>query len=147
MNDMEEIKEESSGLQDVISVLIQNSALMGVIKQLWTKVQEITSEVKLLKKEKDELVNVVNDLNAYNRRRNIELRNIPEKIKEDELEEYCLDILNEMKIDLSSYEIVACHRLGKYQRNITRSVIMRFTNRKYAYDALYYQSSLKKSKF
>ena len=100
-------------------LMIQNSSLVGEVKQLWAKIHDLSSEVRLLKKEKDELVAEVNDLNAYNRRSNIELRNISESIKDDKLEEYCLDVLAEMEIELSSYEIVACHRLGKCQRNKT----------------------------
>ena len=144
---MEEQKVNKSGISDVEKLMIQNSSLVGEIKQLWAKMEDLSSEVRLLKKEKDELVAEVNDLNAYNRRSNIELRNISESVKDDKLEEYCLDVLAKMEMDLSSYEIVACHRLGKFQRNKTRSVILRFTNRKYAYDAIYYQSSLKKTKF
>ena len=117
---MEEKTNNVSGLSDMEKVLIQNSSLVGEIKQLWEKMQDLSSEVRILRKEKDDLVAEVNELNAYNRRSNIEFRNIPESVKDDKLEDYCLDVLAEMEMDLSSYEIIACHRLGKFQQNKNR---------------------------
>ena len=144
---MEDGKNNSSELSDMEKLLIQNSSMMDDIQKLWVCVHNLSAEVKSLKEEKDDLALEVTELNAYNRRSNIELRNIPESVKDSKLEDYCLDVLAKMEIELSSYEIVACHRLGKYKRDQTRSVIVRFTNRKYADDAIYWQRSLKNTKF
>ena len=45
-----------------------------------------------------------------------------------------------------THDIVAVHRLGKPNKNYTRSVIVRFVNRKFAYSALENCKNLHKSK-
>ena len=52
------------------------------------------------------------------------------------LHNHCIDVFNSLNIHVTSYDIVAVHRQGKFSRGRTRSVITRFVNRKHAYDVL-----------
>ena len=53
------------------------------------------------------------------------------------MEQVCINILRKIGVrGLSSYEIVDCHRLRKRNKNETANVIIRFVNRKRAYQAL-----------
>ena len=54
-----------------------------------------------------------------------------------------MDILNSIGCDVSSYEIVACHRLTTKNSHQSYNTIVRFTNRKIAYHALKYRKNLK----
>ena len=80
----------------------------------------------------------------YSRRNNVEFCNIPENIDDKCLEEYILKMLKSLNMDISSYDIVAVHRLGK-KNNRPRKVIVRFLNRKDAYKSLKLNKSLKET--
>ena len=84
--------------------------------------------------------------NQYSRRENIEFINIPEKIKQSQLEDTVIKILNCMGVNVSSYNIVGVHRLGKPRDNKTRNVIVRFLNRKHAIDVLRNKRELPKAR-
>ena len=87
------------------------------------------------------------DLNQYNRRENIKIAHIPESVTQENLEEYCLKILNsitDLEYGFESYDIAGIHRLGKFKHTgKPRNVIIRFTNRKHAHDALNNSHKLK----
>ena len=84
--------------------------------------------------------------NQYSRRENIEIANISEDVKQQQLENHILKILHNLGlISLTSYDIVAVHRLGKKCANRNRSTIVRFINRKNAIYALKNKSKLKHS--
>ena len=117
-------------------ILQQNILLATEMKKLWTFATELKTSVTTLREEKDTLEQELNNLNAYGRRNNIEIRNIPESIKDDKLESHCIDVFKSLNICVTSYDIVAVHRQGKFSRGRTRSVITRFVNRKHAYDVL-----------
>ena len=70
------------------------------------------------------------------RRSNIEIRNIPERIGQRNLEQYVLKVLESICVKLVSYDVVAVHCLGKYIEGKHRNVIIRFVNRKNAYSSL-----------
>ena len=78
----------------------------------------------------------MNNLNQYMRRSNIEIRNIPERIGQRNLEQYVLKVLKSIGVKLVSYNVVVVHRLGKYIEGKHRNVIIRFVNRKNAYSSL-----------
>ena len=61
----------------------QNSLLTEDVRKLWEKTFELTSLVEILRNENKDLKIEVNELNAYYRRSNIEIRNIPESIRDD----------------------------------------------------------------
>ena len=79
-----------------------------------------------------ELENQLNDLNQYSRRENVEMQQIPESVEQKDLEMYVIELLKSIKVDISSYDLVAVHRLGKQSPHKTRVIIVRFVNRKSA---------------
>ena len=117
-------------------LLEQNNIFVNEIKKLWIFTTKLKHSVKILKSEKDKLEQELNNLNAYSRRNNIEIRNIPEIVKDDALEDHCLKVFKLLNLDVTSYDIVAVHRTGKFSRGRNRPVIIRFVNRKHAYHAL-----------
>lgn len=73
----------------------------------------------------------LNNLDQYGRRENIEISGIPNKVPDNILEEEVLKILKKIGlVNISSYDIVGCHRLRSRDRWGTRNVIVRFVNRK-----------------
>ena len=68
---------------------------------------------------------------------------IPNTVTDSELEAKLVSILNSLGCNISSYEIVACHRLKKKNTNQSFNTIVRFTNRKIAYYALRNRKQLK----
>ena len=80
----------------------------------------------------------LNIFQQYNRRESLEISGIPDRITQEDLEYEVLEILRRVGLtNLSSYNIVACHRLKrKVPGENYRRVIVRFTNRKFAYAAL-----------
>ena len=68
------------------------------------------------------------ELNQYSRRENIELQNIPESIEQKDLENFVLDLFKSIKLEVSSYDLVALHRLGKSSPRKSRNVSIKFLN-------------------
>ncbi len=124
-----------------------NLKLVNEMKRLWSTIHVLKNSVTKVNNEKSQLEAQLNDLNAYNRRQNIEIRNIPENVHDKDLEAHVIDILASLQIYVSAYDIVGVHRLGKFVRGKNRSVIIRFVNRKNAYAALNYQKHLKFTKY
>ena len=60
------------------------------------------------------------------------------------LEKYVIEIMASLSIKISSYGIVAVHRIGKKTPEKPRPVIVRFINRKKAYKAIQIGYKLKK---
>ena len=76
-------------------------------------------------------------LDQYTRRENIEILNIPDRIKQNELEAYVIVILKGIGlVNICSYDIAACHRLRKNSSHKYSPTIVRFVNRKDAIDAM-----------
>ena len=130
----------------------QETNIMNRIEKLETLLHKLLMENralkdKLLKNEHDKYdiwnrlhgcETDINLLNQYSRRENIEIAGIPQNIKNEDLERYVIDTLRNIGVSgLSSYEITACHRL-KTSRSSNRpaNVIVRFVNRKRAYESL-----------
>ena len=125
-----------------IAVQLQDSDRLTKLENNLISLQE---DFELIKKENSQLnkfnLNLENQLqqfNQYNRRENIEIANIPETVRHHQLEEYCIYLLNSINpLNIQSYDIVALHRLGnKPFDGRPRNVIIRFMNRKIAYDSL-----------
>ena len=87
----------------------------------------------------------VNEMNQYSRHENIELQNIPESVVQDDLEKFVVNLFKEIKLDISSYDLVAVHWLGKPSSRKSRNVIARFLNRKSAFTCLLNTKLLNKS--
>ena len=79
----------------------------------------------------------------YNRRENIELLNIPESMLQKDFEPLVVKILNNLDINVQSYDIVTIHRLGANRNNRPRNVIVRFINRTNAILVLRNKKNLK----
>ena len=85
-------------------------------------------------------------LAQYGRRESIEILGISENVGIDHLEEEVLKILNNIGVFINSYDIVAVHRLNdkKYRSaNSPPSAIVRFVNRKHAFETLSKKRNLK----
>ena len=75
----------------------------------------------------------------YNRRENIELVGIPESLSGKNLEDKCVEVLEEItKTKIPDWKIHACHRLKN-----KKTVIMRFVTRKVADLAIHKRKELK----
>ena len=72
----------------------------------------------------------INKLNQYSRRENIEIIGIPDRIKQEDLEEHVIKIINSLDIEITSYDIAACHRLKKKDTDESANTIVRFICRK-----------------
>ena len=77
-----------------------------------------------------------NNTNQYSRRENIEIVNVPVNILQKDLEMHIINMLKSIEVNVSSYYIVAVHRLGKRQHGFNRNVIVRFINRNHSISAL-----------
>ena len=104
------------------------------------KVIELEKRVVLVEKENMKLKNLVQnctdniiDVDQYIRRENVEVHNIPDSIQQNELERYIINIFDRIGVTISSYDIVACHRLVKRKNNKYAPVIVRVMNRKIAH--------------
>ena len=69
--------------------------------------------------------------NQYNRRENLIIDGIPDKVPQYKLEEICLDIIRKVGFtSVGFYEVVGCHRLRKKKDDVFAPTIIRFINRK-----------------
>ena len=112
--------------------------LLGYISNLRGKIEELQSyqliaqRVNLL--ERSHLRSL-----QYNRRESIEICGFPESIQDDQLEEKCIELLNDIGCGkIKKTAVHACHRL----RNRDKTII-RFVNRKHADLALHNKKKLK----
>ena len=127
------------------------------------KKKELIELIKQLQKEKNELINNQLDIKnvtarviklersqylyeQYGRRESVEISGIPENIEQNNLEAEVIKIYNEAKVkvhdrELKKKDITACHRIGR--KGVT---IVRFVNRKHAYEGLRLGKNLKNSK-
>ena len=79
----------------------------------------------------------VSRLDQYGRRENIEIIGIPEHVSDKNLESTVLTILNKIGLThICHYDIIACHRLGKRNKDGCRNTIVRFLHRKNAFNCL-----------
>ena len=112
--------------------------LNAKIDVLIGKIDKLDSEIAIGKTVnnalKSEIINIKrkqNRVNQYHRRENLEFSGIPESTSDQNLEKIALALLKKTGVDISSNDIVDCHRL----RN-KKTVIVRFVNRKHAVKAL-----------
>ena len=75
----------------------------------------------------------------------MEIKNIPEKINQSNLENQVLKLCESIGVKLQSYDLVAVHRIGKFFHGKNRNVIVRFVNRKNAFSCLKNNKYLAKS--
>ena len=156
----------------------ENTALTNTVALLVTKVNDLEATTKTLKemvnmlalnneskhkkiislekklvKTNEELTYQkieANQLNQYGRREHIELVGIKEAISQKDIEQFVIDLLSEIRVEVTKKDIVAVHRLGKVRRGKNRNVIVKFVNRKdarLAYRSRYKLKKMKVQKF
>ena len=138
--------ERISNLEAKMELLISE---LEVVKRLNTSLKlQIENNTRYSEDLYDTLCNLeyeVNKMNQYLRHENIELQNIPESVVQDDLEKFVINLFKEIKLDISSYDLVAVHQLGKTSSRKSRNVIVRFLNRKSAFACLLNAKLLNKS--
>ena len=83
-----------------------------------------------------------NLLEQYGRRNNLEITGVSNEIEDVDLEGKVIEILDKIKVNVSSKDIEACHRIKKSKDN-SKKTIIRIVNRKYAKKALLNRKDLK----
>ena len=106
-----------------------------IIKNLQVENGRLRKKVLVLENNILTLESEHNALQQYGRRNNIEITGIPDNAPDQNLEEKVVDILNEINVDVSPEDIVACHRVG-VTKNDSKKIIACFINRKHAKKAL-----------
>ena len=143
------------------ATLMDGSGLFdaGVLKKKFSKgelielVRELQAEKNRLKEQNrsfDNLQNRVVELERsqflyeqYGRRESIEITGIPDSVAQKDLQGEVIKVFKEAKVAVEGDELVAkdisaCHRIGK--KGVT---IVRFVNRKFAYEGLRNGKNLK----
>ena len=99
--------------------------LLKAYTELEKRNEDLSKDLKQIKKELETSIKQLNDLEQYGRRDCIEISGIPQKKNENVEAQYCA-ILD---IPVESKDIQACHRLGKRH---DAPIICKFLNRKTA---------------
>ena len=123
------------------------NSLEAKLKQIEAKdkfINQLENRVKTLEKESIDLKIKINTLYQYGRHEHIELVGVKESIKQEDLERYVIDLLNEIEVEVTERDIAAVHRLGKFRRQKKRNVIIKFIQRKDAKKAYKNRSMLKR---
>ena len=133
------IQEEMDGIKHKLNQVIYNN------RYLKKQVTDLALENdRLLESIYNIEVNISN-IDQYSRRSNVEICNVPEKIAQNNLEEYVIKFLDSIGIKIQSYDLVAVHRVGTFRQGKIRNVIVRFLNRKDAYRCLRVSKKIKRT--
>ena len=109
---------------------------------LSTKINDVSLENKKLKNNFYKLLDLRNEVfdmdcrliecEQYSRRESLVISGIPNSVLQKDLEKEVIFILNSIGCRVTSYDISACHRLGRVNQNskYPPRTIIRFTNRK-----------------
>lgn len=129
-------------LNDTAGLIARIRALENVVLNLQNNSK---AEIDVLQ---DKVFNLEKELaksQQYNRRESVEISGVPENIPQDRLEEYVIYMLRKIGlVDLSHYEIAACHRLKfKKRGEHFRRIIVRFINRKRSYECIQARKNIK----
>ena len=76
-----------------------------------------------------------NHLEQYGRRNNLEITGIPDDVSEKYLEEKVIQVLSEIQVNVSSFDIEACNRIGK-SKHLSKKKQQKNKNKKQLYDLL-----------
>ena len=77
-----------------------------------------------------------NSLEQYRRRNSLKTERIPTSISGDELEKTALGILNSINVDLNSFDMEACYRIGRSKNGKPKKAIIHIVNCKFCKKAL-----------
>ena len=94
--------------------------------------QNLRGEINTLQKKVYEVEKELYKTNQYNRRQNLIIDGIPDKIPQRDLERTVVQIISKLGVHVHPREVVGCHRLFKPSNNPNSPTptIIRFTNRK-----------------
>ena len=92
----------------------------------------IGADIHILKQKVYDVEKELYKTNQYNRRQNLVIDGIPDKIPQRDLERLSVDIINKLGFPVQFRDVVGCHRLKKPtdDPNKPTPTIIRFTNRK-----------------
>ena len=122
-------------LKDVIIKQLQNENV--ILRDRCSKLEQ-----KLVKSECSS-----NNLGQYGRRNNIIISGTPDNVDNIQLEESVTEILTDIKVNVASNDIEACHRIGKKDSRIgCTKTIIHFANRKHSKQTLYNKKKLSQVK-
>ena len=142
----EEVSPSLIHLQEEINIIKEkiNQILINN-RNLKDRIYELTSDNNILFNTIYDIEVNLSHVDQYSRRSNVEICNIPEKINQRNIEIYVLKVMESIGVRLQSFDLVAVHRVGKFRRGKNRNVIVRFINRKNAYQCLRNNNKLKNS--
>ena len=134
----------------VIDLSVQVGNLNSLYQELKTSNVDLQHKVKKLLKQNKSLSNTCDDMSdeiyymqkdisridQYSRRANIEISGIPTTVQDKDLETKVLDIFDKIGVVVTSYDIVAVHRLKIQKGQKFPNIIVRFFNRNKAYELL-----------
>ena len=108
--------------------------------ELLSKLSDVQSCVDELIKNRDNLHSEikqaeikVNQLSQHHRSRSIEICNIPESVKSNQLREYVIELCKDINVTISDWSIAAVYRVGKRSVNKPGNVVVSFVNRRYTF--------------
>ena len=84
-----------------------------IIKNLQIENQHLQTRVNDLENRVLSLEISGNHLEQYGQRNNLEITGISDDISDENLEGKVIEVLNEIRVDVSRSDIEACHRIGK----------------------------------
>ena len=90
-----------------------------IIKDLQVENQRLRMKVNNLENKVMSLEINGNHLEQYGIRNNLDITGIPDDVSEENLEEKVIQVLSEIKVNVSSSDIEACHRIGK-SKNLSK---------------------------
>ena len=134
------------------SILNRVSSLEETVKKLSTENTSLRYEVKILRQQiedvDDNVIEVEKDitrLDQYTRRWNVEIRNIPDDVPQNQLKPTLAHALQQMDVNINEDGIEAIHRLKKSKKSKGPSpVIVRFRKRDDAYETIQKKRDTKK---
>ena len=112
--------------QSVMKIFLDHKKNLTEIQNLKDELNDAWENVYYIERD-------LNQLQQYSCRENVEICGIPDVVGHDDLE---VTVIKIGVKDLEHYEIAACHRLKKVNKNQPANVIVRFTNRKRVYQCL-----------
>ena len=131
------ITEAINKLNKAITVILENNndeiiqSLKNEVSLLQNRVGKLESQLPLLD---DALINdnsKINNADQYSRQNNTEVHGIPQSVKNKDLEEKVINVLDKVNVKVTKNDTEAHRRLGD-----SRKTIVRLVNRKYLSEAL-----------
>ena len=120
-------------LLEIKDTIIQN--LLDENKQLKDRVKALEDQADEHDEQLIEIEKHSHGLEQYTRRNNLEINGIPNDISDENLEMKCIEVLHAVDISVDTSEIEACHRLPPRKNDKTKTVLLKFTNRKFVDNA------------